>query len=176
MSAMKTPLDVLFVKVARVGFQHYERQGAPPLEELDITTQLAVLLAHERAEGEQSFYSPYIRALPRRAPCAWAMTDSELELAIAAAAHSSVIAGGLPMSTEEREAWRRESLSTNQSLMQHASALHERHAKFFNSEVSNVPKQNTVSYFRDPLLVLQSGALLHRELHCYSGTKTHVRG
>jgi hypothetical protein len=39
-------------QVARMGFEFYEEQGAPPLGELDQATQLAVLLAHERAQGK----------------------------------------------------------------------------------------------------------------------------
>eukprot|EP00959_Pyramimonas_sp_CCMP1952_P238858 4991577-Pyramimonas_sp.AAC.1 len=37
-------------QVARVGFEYYEGQGASPLGELDLATQLATLLAHERAQ------------------------------------------------------------------------------------------------------------------------------
>eukprot|EP00798_Chlamydomonas_sp_ICE-L_P031187 gene31187-6332_t len=52
--------------VARYGFQHYESQGAPPMAELDLATQLAMLLAHERVQGEESFYAPYVLSLPGR--------------------------------------------------------------------------------------------------------------
>ena len=49
-------------QVARVGFEYYEGQGASPLGELDLATQLATLLAHERAQGKstQSFRTIHV--------------------------------------------------------------------------------------------------------------------
>ena len=35
-------------QVARVGFEYYEQQGAPTIQDLDKATQLAILVAHEK--------------------------------------------------------------------------------------------------------------------------------
>jgi hypothetical protein len=64
--------------VARVGFEHYEQQGAPPLEQLDRPSQLAMLLAHERPQGADSFFHPYIDALGAQPSAAWAMADAQV--------------------------------------------------------------------------------------------------
>jgi len=129
--------DALYLtsQVARFGFQHYVEQGAPAVDELDQTTQLAVLLAHEKGEGEESFYFPYIAALPQRPPCAWAMDDSELQAALASIQAASLEAGcGIP--PEELERWKVEAMQTRESLRVHSDALYERYAPYFRSEVT----------------------------------------
>jgi len=106
-------------QVARMGFEFYEEQGAPPLGELDQATQLVVLLAHERAQGADSFYDPYVASLSERPPNAWAMTDSELEAAIASLGRS------VP------ETWKTEAVRTRQLLEAHAQGAAERYNKYF---------------------------------------------
>ena len=120
--------------MARYGFQHYEDQGAPPVAELDKTTQLAVLLAHEKAEGNDSFYFPYIAALPEHPPCAWAMSDEELDSALSSLRTISIEAGSRLSETDLNE-WRAEAIHTRESLLCHANGLHERYERYFRSEV-----------------------------------------
>ena len=55
-----------------------------PFHRLSGFDKLAFFLAFERRRGERSFWYPYIAALPDDNPCAWALTDSELESTIAA--------------------------------------------------------------------------------------------
>mmetsp|Transcript_12367 Transcript_12367/g.25987 ORF Transcript_12367/g.25987 Transcript_12367/m.25987 type:complete len:337 (-) Transcript_12367:219-1229(-) len=106
-------------QVARVGFEYYEEQGAPPLGELDQATQLATLLAHERAQGEDSFYHPYVASLSEKPPNAWAMTDSELEAAIAS------------QGREVPETWKEEAVRTRQLFEQHSQGAEDRYKKHF---------------------------------------------
>jgi hypothetical protein len=40
-------------------------------------------LAHERLEGDASFYAPYIDSLPDALPCAWALPTEDLESRLA---------------------------------------------------------------------------------------------
>ncbi|EFJ52359.1 hypothetical protein VOLCADRAFT_116001 [Volvox carteri f. nagariensis] len=53
-------------------------------KELPGAVQLALLLAVERQRGDRSFWAPYIRSLPAAVPCAWALSDQDLRLALAA--------------------------------------------------------------------------------------------
>ena len=39
---------------------------------------MTLFLAHERAKGEESFYSVYVKSLPEEPPCAWCMSDEQL--------------------------------------------------------------------------------------------------
>lgn len=132
-----TPLvlvpDALYLtsQVARVGFQHYENMGAPSLAELDTATQLAVLLAHEAGEGSDSFYAPYIAALPREPPNAWAMSDAQLDSSLSALAERKHAAVGTPF-----EEWRADAIATRAALEGHCEALHKRHKQYFRSEVT----------------------------------------
>ena len=99
-----------------------------------MSTQLAVLLAHEKAEGEESFYHPYIAVLPKQAPCAWAMSDSELEDALQKISAEKNGLDECP-STEELESWRIEAQNTRESLRGHSEALFERYETVFKPEV-----------------------------------------
>ena len=99
-----------------------------------MSTQLAVLLAHEKAEGEDSFYHPYIAVLPKQAPCAWAMSDSQLEDALEKISAEKSGLDECP-STEELESWRIEARNTRESLRGHSEALHERYKAVFRPEV-----------------------------------------
>ena len=45
-------------------------------DSLTPATQLALLLAHERAKGQNSFWWPYIQTLPTTPPCAWHASNS----------------------------------------------------------------------------------------------------
>lgn len=110
---------------------YYEERGAPPLGELDNATQLATLLAHEAAEGADSFYHPYIAALPSAAPNGWALGDAAMDAALAALA-----AGAGAGHAGQLEEWAAEARRTRATLEAHCDALHQRHAKYFRSEVA----------------------------------------
>ena len=99
-----------------------------------MSTQLAVLLAHEKAEGADSFYHPYIASLPEQAPCAWAMSDSELEEALQQIATTRAGQPGCP-SGDEIEIWRTEAKNTRESLEGHSKALYDRYKSYFRPEV-----------------------------------------
>ncbi|KAG2432957.1 hypothetical protein HXX76_008685 [Chlamydomonas incerta] len=51
---------------------------------LPAVAQLGLLVAVERARGEQSFWAPYIRSLPAAPSCAWALPPQQLRAALAA--------------------------------------------------------------------------------------------
>mmetsp|Transcript_1208 Transcript_1208/g.2885 ORF Transcript_1208/g.2885 Transcript_1208/m.2885 type:complete len:353 (-) Transcript_1208:17-1075(-) len=125
--------DALYMtsQVARVGMGYYEERGAPPLGELDNATQLATLLAHEAAEGADSFYHPYIAALPSAAPNGWALGDAAMDASLAALA-----AGAGAGHAGQLEEWAAEARRTRATLESHCDALHQRHAKYFRSEVT----------------------------------------
>ena len=91
-----------------MGFEYYEQQGAAPLGELDMPTQLAILLAHEKLQGPDSFYEPYIACLPARPPNAWAMSDAELDAALAA------------LQCDVTPDWREDAVKTRSLLETHA--------------------------------------------------------
>mmetsp|Transcript_37754 Transcript_37754/g.52427 ORF Transcript_37754/g.52427 Transcript_37754/m.52427 type:complete len:347 (-) Transcript_37754:140-1180(-) len=115
-------------QVARVGFEYYEELGAPSLAELDMPTQLAILLAHEKFHlGEESFYHPYVDILPARPPCAWAKSDEELESALhAALSHSETLWD------KHAHDWREHTKSTRSKFHQHAQGVEGRYKDFFN--------------------------------------------
>lgn len=48
------------------------------LQEQTNTLQLALLLAHERANLDDSYWKPYIDALPESLPNGWALSHDEL--------------------------------------------------------------------------------------------------
>lgn len=60
-----------------------EGRGRPSLDSADGPLQLALLLAVERGKGSDSFWAPYIHALPPKAPNAWQMDEPTLKAAIA---------------------------------------------------------------------------------------------
>ena len=85
-----------------MGFEYYEQQGAPKLDLLDKPSQLALLLAHEKPQGADSFFFPYVDALPDWPSAAWALDDVQLDAALAA----------LPaaVTADERARWREEAV------------------------------------------------------------------
>ena len=111
--------------VARVGFSHYEEQGAPSVNDLDDVTCLSLLLAHEQVvERDHSFYKPYLDALPSLPPCAWlnpSAADREIE--------SMVNRGRL--SAEQALKWREEVEKYRISMSAHAQGVTDRYAKYF---------------------------------------------
>lgn len=112
--------------------QHYEAQGAPSLAELDSATQLATLLAHEAAEGPDSFYAPYVSALPKVATNGWALSDAAMEASLSALAAG---AGASAAQAGQLEEWAAEARRTRATMEGHCEALHQRYAKYFRSEV-----------------------------------------
>lgn len=60
------------------------------LKQLEDPAQLALLLAHERNKATDSFFHPYINALPDSPPCAWCMSDSEMFSSVAVLARQGV--------------------------------------------------------------------------------------
>ncbi len=113
-------------EVARHGFSsHYEPKGAPPLSELDEVSQLAVMLAHERLEGPDSFYEPYVSSLPISAPCAWSMPAEELDAKLDA----------LRARLGERgvEAWRGEVQRNRSAMQRHAEGAESRYRRHLGS-------------------------------------------
>jgi hypothetical protein len=54
------------------------RLPPPPIADIEPSARLALLLAHERAKGGASFWSPYIASLPDEPPCAWLLRLDEL--------------------------------------------------------------------------------------------------
>jgi hypothetical protein len=106
-------------QVARVGFEYYEKQGAPKLELLDKPSQLALLLAHEKPQGADSFFYPYVDALPDRPSAAWALDDVQLDAALAA----------LPaaVTAEERAKWRQEAIRQRGVIETHSQRTYSSH-------------------------------------------------
>lgn len=51
---------------------------------LPAVAQLGLLVAVERARGDQSFWAPYIQSLPAAPSCAWAMPPQQLKAALVA--------------------------------------------------------------------------------------------
>ncbi|KAG2448771.1 hypothetical protein HYH02_006124 [Chlamydomonas schloesseri] len=60
---------------------------------LPAVTQLGMLVAVERARGDQSFWAPYIRSLPAAPSCAWALPPQQLQEALAALGPMASAAG-----------------------------------------------------------------------------------
>ncbi|KAG1677337.1 hypothetical protein FOA52_010716 [Chlamydomonas sp. UWO 241] len=128
MPMLLVPEDLLLTsEVARHGFaSHYEPQGAPPLGELDEVTQLAVMLAHERLDGDASFYAPYVSSLPHELPCAWALPPDELEARLQALAPR--------LGREGVDAWRAQVDASRASMQAHAAGAVARYGSFFPLE------------------------------------------
>mmetsp|Transcript_4287 Transcript_4287/g.9311 ORF Transcript_4287/g.9311 Transcript_4287/m.9311 type:complete len:378 (+) Transcript_4287:138-1271(+) len=126
MPLVLVPEELLLTsEVARYGFgAHYEPKGAPPLAELDQATQLAIMLAHERVEGPDSFYHPYIQALPERAPCAWSMEPAQLRQALQRVEAQLGGAEAVQVWVAEVERYRR-------AMQSHAEGAEERYKKYF---------------------------------------------
>ncbi|GMH37319.1 hypothetical protein BSKO_05192 [Bryopsis sp. KO-2023] len=56
-----------------------EPLGLPSVQMLSCETQVALLLAHEKAKGQKSMWFPYIEMLPKEPPCGWMWSDEKLE-------------------------------------------------------------------------------------------------
>lgn len=56
----------------------------PPLQQVDPTLLLSLVLATERRKGPASFWWPYIAALGDGIPCGWAMNQEQLSASLAA--------------------------------------------------------------------------------------------
>ncbi len=76
-------LDVLGRAVAQARPNQQQQQQQERMLAVDRAVLLGMLLAHERSRGPASRWQPYIQALPQRPPCAWLMSEQELQAATA---------------------------------------------------------------------------------------------
>ncbi|GAX75519.1 hypothetical protein CEUSTIGMA_g2962.t1 [Chlamydomonas eustigma] len=126
MPMLLVPEDIILTsEVARHGFAtHYEAKGAQSLSEVDEATQLAIMLAHERIDGDDSFYAPYINALTDSAPCAWALDSDGLQQAL------------LPLQPklgeQGVEEWREVVVKYRRAMEQHSEGAADRYNAYFN--------------------------------------------
>lgn len=92
---------------------HAFRTTHPPLAQL----------AHERLDGDASFYHPYIAALPEQPPCAWMLTPHELQQRL------DFLAG--PLDEATRAAWLAEVQRYREAMERHAEGAVQRYGRFF---------------------------------------------
>ena len=80
-------------------------------------------LAHERLDGDASFYHPYIAALPEQPPCAWMLTPHELQQRL------DSLVGTLDEAT--KAAWLGEVQRYREAMERHAEGAVQRYGRFF---------------------------------------------
>eukprot|EP01025_Chloroclados_australasicus_P021486 TRINITY_DN2260_c1_g2_i2.p1 TRINITY_DN2260_c1_g2~~TRINITY_DN2260_c1_g2_i2.p1 ORF type:complete len:304 (-),score=24.44 TRINITY_DN2260_c1_g2_i2:226-1116(-) len=73
---------------------------------------LAIWLAYQRIQGEESPWYPYVNILPSQPPCAWCMQEQQLNYALQ-----------LYCKSEEEEQWRQAITDTKNVLMGQAKLL-----------------------------------------------------
>lgn len=103
------------------------RQGHQ-LDKLSPALQLALMLAHERQKGEESFWESYIALLPDQPPNAWLMNDQDL---VKHLEH-------LPLTTDQAQAWRGQVATAHNSMHQQAELAVAGYGKYLDVDEQQV--------------------------------------